>query len=807
MDVLLQDLRFALRTLRRSPGFTFVVVATMGLGIGVNTMVFDMVWGMMLRPIPNVADQKRLVHVGHDHLKRDAQDFGLSYQNFRDLRAANRSFASLGSYYDHNAIVTIDRDAERLYAATVTPDLFPTLGVQPILGRQLRPDEEEKGKNWESVLISHKIWTERYKADPNVLGRTLRINGRNRQIVGVMPEGFRWPEVHDFWIPISIELAGDARNDFALLTVGRLREGVTLERANAEVKAFAAQLQKQYPKELEGIGAHVWPLQERFVRGLRPMMLLLLGAVGFVLLIACTNVANLMLSRAAARRREISVRLALGSPRRRLVRQLLTESVVVALLGSVLGVILARFGLHAILGTIPVEKPFWITFENLGPTLGFTVGISVLAGLLFGLAPALHAVDANLMDALREGSPQAGSSRGRNRARAGLVVAEIALSLVLLVGAGLMVRSFLKLNDLRTTMRTENVLTGGMLLPIATFPTAESKVAFFGGLLADVRALPGVRSASLATSLPLGRANWIRPVEAEGAEHDPKLAPASGFQCVQPGYFDVFGLPLRKGRDFTAADRAGTRRVAIASEAIAARLWPGKDPIGRRVRFEGEPDSLGWATVVGVAPDVVMGVEDRNQHAIGTMYVAHNQDPAQYMNLVVHSDLGAATLSGRIREAMRARNPDISLNDVRTMDEHIAYSMWTHRFFVTLMVAFAVLALVIAAVGIYGVMAYSVSQRTHEIGIRMALGAAPEQVMRMVVGQAMRLTLIGCGIGLAAAYALTRTMATLLFEVSATDPPTFAGVSLILGLSAVTAAWLPARRATRVDPAVALRYE
>lgn len=807
MDALLQDLRFALRMLRRAPAFTLVVVATMALGIGVNTMIFDMTWGMLLRPLPILSEPDRLVHVGHHNVKRNHEDFGLSYVNFRDVRARATSFAAIGAYYDHNAIVTIDRDAERLFAATVTPDLFPTLGVDPILGRHLHPGEEEKGRNWESVLISHKVWTERYGADPGILGKTLRINGRTRAIVGVMPAGFRWPEAHDFWIPISGELAGEERNDFALGVVGRLKPGTTLEQADAELATLAAQLEREHPAALEGVGAHAWKLQERFVRGVRPLMLLMMCAVGFVLLIACVNVANLMLARAAGRRREVSVRIALGAPRRRVVRQLLTESVVIALLGATLGVVLAHFGERLWLGMIPLERPFWITFENTGPTLAFTVGISIVAGLLFGLAPALHASDTHLMDALREGSLQAGASRGRNRLRSTLVVAEIALSLVLLVGAGLMIRSFLKMSDLKDTVRMEGVLTGGALLPIATYPTAESKVTFFEGSLREIRALPGVESASMINMLPLNRGSWQKQAVAEGAETDEKTAPQTTYAAVQPDYFRTLGIPLLAGRDIEDTDRAGADRVAIVSQELARRLWPGMEAVGRRLRFTGDPDSLGWARVVGVVGDVVQNVEGRNQKQVGAAYVSHLQEPLQYMSYVVHSRLEPGALAARIREVFRSRDPDVSLNDVRTMEEHLHFNTWVSRFFTSLMATFAVLALIIAAIGIYGVMAYAVTQRTQEIGIRMALGAAPQQVLRMVVGQAMRLTLIGCGIGLAAAYALTRLMAAFLFNVSPNDPPTFAGVALILGLSAFTAAWLPAQRATRVDPAVALRYE
>ena len=806
MDVLLQDLRFALRALRRSPAYTAVVVTVMALGIGVNTMVFSIVYAVLFRPLA-VPEPERLVLIQQFEPKRDAHDgFEVSALNFQDFRRGMKSVEAMGAYWDHNAFVTIDKEAERLFAATVTYDLFDALGVKPILGHGFAPEEDELGRNWTNVLISHKVWTERYHSDPNVLGKTLRINGRTRTIIGVMPAGFRWPEIQDFWIPLGFD-PKETRGDYSLTVVGRLKPGATAAQADAEVRTIMAGIAKDNPKTSEGISASAKPLRETMINDIRPMMLMLLAAVVFVLLIACANVANLMLARAASRRREISMRLALGATRGRVVRQLLTESVVIAVAGAGLGVLLAHWGNTLWIATIPLELPMWLDFSIDTPILLYTIGISVLAGLLFGFAPALHATDTHLVEALREGSAQAGSGHARNRLRASLVVAEIAMSLVLLVGAGLMLRSFLKMTELRKTIHTDGLLTGAVLLPVATYPEEQDKVEFFHAVLPQIATIPGVIEASMVQTLPINRGRWGQRMLAEGTKYtDPKQAPNVNYGIVAPDYFHVIGIPLLKGRDFNSADGAKSQRVAIVSQSLAKQFWGAEDPIGRRLKFAGEADSLGWALVVGVVGDVVQNPDD-HQRTLSHCYVPHDQNPVQWMTFVVRAPAGPGGIAAKIREIIHARNPDLALVDVRTMEEHIHFAMWQNRLFMSLFTTFAILALLIAGVGIYGVMAYNVAQRTQEIGIRMALGADRQAVVRMVVGQAMRLTVIGAGIGLAAAYALTRVMASVLFNVSPNDPPTYAGVALILAVSSILAAWLPAHRATRVDPMVALRYE
>jgi putative ABC transport system permease protein len=807
MDVLLQDVRYALRSLRRSPGYTAVVVAVMALGIGVNAMVFNMVYGILYRPLP-LPEPGRLAVVQQRDVRRN-ENFEVSFMNLRDFRRQMKTVEGVGGGWNMNAMVTLGRDPERLFGGTVTTDLFDVLGVKPVIGHGFTPDEEVWNKNWSSVLISYRIWKSRFHGETSVLGQPLRINGRTRTIIGVMPPGFLWSENQDFWIPCGFNPDDERRNSYALLAAARLKPGVTFAQADAEARTIMARIARDDPKTSQGISARVVPLKEGFVESLRPMMLLLQGAVAFVLLIACANVANLMLARAAGRRREIGMRLALGASRGRIMRQLLTESVVISVFGAGLGILLANWGQKAWLSMIPpeLELPMWLDFRMDVPALLFTAGISVVSGLLFGFAPALHAADGRLSEALREGSTQAGSSRGRNRLRAGLVVAEVALSLVLLVGAGLMLRSFVKRYDQEKGLRLDGITTANVLLPFATYPKDEQKIQFFHTLLPQIAALPGVEEATGASTLPLGRNGDSRDVWSEDMKTlDPKVAVRSRYACVFPGFFHALGIPLQAGRDFGSFDTHTSQRVAIVSASLARKLWPKQSPLGKRLRFVGEPDSLGWATVVGQVADVLQNVEDPHQRFEG-VYTPHDQDGSQWMALVVSSRGDSGPLAARIRDLLRSHDPDLPLIDVRTMHEHIRFSMWTHRLFLSLFIAFAALALVIAAVGIYGVMSYSIGQRTQEIGVRIALGAEPAAVVRMVTLQALKLTAFGIGFGLAGAWAVTRLMAAQLFEVSPTDPPTYVVVGVLLALSGVVAAWLPALRAARVDPMVALRYE
>ncbi len=809
MDILLQDVRFALRSLRRTPGFTAVVVAVLALGIGVNTMIFSMVYGVLFRPWP-LPQFDRVMTVVETNKTQDVKGDGVSWLDYQELREQAKSFSVVGGFWGVSAQVVLGEEPEKLNAANITSGLLPALGVTPQLGRNFTRDEEVYGQNWKSVLVSDRIWRRRLGGTPNVLGHTLRLNGRVRAIVGVMPANFRWPESADFWIPASI-LPDDARarTDHSVDIVARLQPGVTKQQADAEVKAFYARLVKQNPVALKGWSARVNGFADEWRRDIVIMMLIMSFAVGFVLLIACANVANLLLARAASRRREISVRLALGASRGRVVRQMLTESLLLSLAGAAIGTALAVIGNRLWIGMIPfeIELPFWLKFQIDLPVLAFTVAVSTMSAVLFGLIPATHASDTKLSEAIREGSAQTGSGRARGRARSTLVVAEVALSLTLLVASGLMVRSLFAMLDTEKLVRSEGVLTARFLLPMATWPSDSARREFCDRVVPLARALPGVRSASIVTVLPLNQNSTTTRLVSEHGTHDDRERPLrANFAECYPDYFGTLGMALRRGRDFTDADGPGAPAVAIVNESLAKALWPGKDPLGMRLAPVSDDRKLGWRTVVGVVADVPQNITD-NDRVAQALFVPHRQESDQSLTWVVRTNGDPVAFAGVLRRMMRGQAPDVPLTQVRSLHDAVRFAVWQTRLFGSLMAVFAVLALVIAAVGLYGVMAYSVAQRTQEIGIRMALGAQASDVVNLVVGQALRLTLLGTGIGFAAAYALTRAMTSVLFGVSATDPPTYLGVVLILALSSVLAAWVPAHRATRVDPMRALRCD
>jgi putative ABC transport system permease protein len=807
MDILLQDLRYALRSLRRSPGFTAVVVAVLALGIGVNTMIFCMVYGVMFRPWP-LPHFDRIMTISESNKTREVKREGVSWLNFQDFRHELRSFEAIGGFWEIGGQVTIGNEPEKLHAANITAGLLPALGIKPQLGRNFTDEETTiYGKSLGVVMISDRVWRRRFNASPDVLGKEVKLNGLVRTIVAVAPPNFNWPEISDFWIPTRV-VPGDEmpREDHILTIAARLKPGVTKQQANAEIATIYSRLQKQYPKELKGWSASVLGFADEWRRNVRTMMTIMSMAVAFVLLIACANVANLMIARAATRKREISVRLALGASRARVVRALLTESLLLSLLGAALGVVLAIVGNQLWISMIPMELPFWLKFQIDLPVLAFTVGVATLSAVLFGLVPALQTSDTRLSEAIREGSMQAGQGRARHRARSALVVAEVALSLTLLVASGLMIRSLFAKIDSEKLVRSRGVLTANFLLPIATWKSDTARREFCDRVLPLVRALPGVKTAGFTTMLPLNRNNNGRRIVSEtGKFTDTEHGLRSNYTEISPDYFVTLGIPIRSGRDFVFDDGPGAPRVAIVSQSLARALWPKEDALGRRLKFA-PPDTTGWRTVVGVVADIPQNLEDE-ERTDNAVFVPHRQDTDQFITIVAHTDGEALSLVSPLRNLMRAQAPDVPLTDVRTMHEHVQFAVWTARLFGSLMAVFAVLALIIAAVGLYGVMAYSVAQRTQEIGIRMALGAQRGDVVRLVVGQAMQLTLIGSGIGLAAAFALTRGMTSQLFGISSTDPPTYVIVAAILVLSSVLAAWVPAYRATRVDPMRALRCD
>jgi len=807
MDVLTQDLRFAIRSLRRTPGFTIVVVAVMALGIGVNAMMLTMVYGVLFRPWP-LPHFDQVVTVLETNRAQEMSADNVSWLNYQAIRDRVRSFRGVGGYWASDGQVTIGEDAEPAHLANITAGLLPVLGIAPQLGRNITADEEVAGRNWTSVLISDRVWRARFGGRRDVLGRTLRLNGRVRTITGVLPAGFHWPEYADYWIPAAMS-ADESRHhsDHQVELIARLAVGATRQQANAEIAVLYSQLRREAPAELAGWSGRVNGYLAEYRKSFVPLLLVMSIAVAFVLLIACANVANLVLARAASRRREIGVRLALGATRGRLVRQQLTESIALALLGAGLGVALSTAGNRLWIGMIPVELPFWLRFQVDGPVLLGTLAESLCAAFAFGLLPALHVSDTGLAEATRDGGAQSGAGRERARARSSLVVAEVALSLALLVASGLMVRSLFAMLDSEKLVRADGVYTARFMLPVATWASDSSRREFGDRVLAAAGRLPGVVTAALVNDLPLGESGGGPRVYTEnGARNDRQHGERANFVVCSPGYFATLGLPLRTGRDFAAADGPGARAVAIVNESLARALWPGSDPLGRRLDTVDDHRGLGWRTVVGVVRDVPQSLDDDHRIA-GSIFLPYRQAPDQTMTWVIRVRGAPAAFADIMRAFMRAQAPDVPLTDVRSMHEAVRFAVWNSRLFGSLMAFFAALALVIAAVGLYGVMAYSVAQRTREIGIRIALGAQRLDVVRLVMRQALRLTLIGAGIGCVAAYALGRLLAHQLFQVSPTDPSTWIGMALLLAFCSILAAWVPARRAARVDPMRALRSE
>ncbi len=801
MESLVQDLRFALRSLRRTPGFTAVVVVVMALGIGVNVAMFSMVYGLALRPWP-LPEPGRLVDIRTTNVRTGWNNMPMSWPNYRDLCERSKSFSAIGGIWSLVGTVTLDHDPERLAGARITSGLFPALGVPPMLGRNFTRDEEIAGRDLDQVIVSERLWRTRLGGTPAVLGRTIRVNGRTRAIVGVMPKDFRFPETEDFWIPASHDPAITDRSAGALEVMARLEPGVSAAQAAAEMRTLWGALVHDHA-ELKDLGIRVVGSQENSTRSERPMLVVVLIAVFCVLIVACANVANLLLARAANRRREISVRVALGASRGRVVRQLLTESVLLSGFGGILGVAIGYWGNAAWQRGIPVELSWMMRFAIDGPVLLYTAALTVLAGVIFGLAPALHASDTNLTQALREGGIQAGHSRSGRRLRNALVVAEIAFSIVLLIGAGLMVRSFMKCDQAGRGLRTKGIVVGRLFPPVATYPTTQQRAGFFRELQQRLQAEPGVVSASVISDLPLGKFDTETRVMTPDTP-DARSAANASYWASMPGALKTLGIALKRGREFTFADDSAGMRVAMVSEDAARRLYPGRDAIGQRIRCTDDPDSLGWRTIVGVTGNVVQNV-DFDARVIGSIWVPELQEPVQTMWALVETRGSDSQGAAALRRTVRALDPDIAVYDVRTLREQLQFSLWVRRLFASLVSVFGVLALVIAGVGLYGVMAYNVAQRTREIGVRMALGAEAGSVMKLVVGQALRMTAIGIAIGLVLAAAVTRFLGFIISGVSPTDPPTYAAVAVLLALSGLVAAWVPAWRATRMSPMLALR--
>jgi predicted permease len=807
MDTLLQDLRYAVRSLRRTPGFTFTVIAVMALGIGVNSLIYTVVRGILFADL-RIPEPERIVRIEAVNRSRPRELMNLSLPDLCDVISQARSLRGTFGVIAWSPVVSTGDEAQKRSGAIVSAGLPEALGVRPRLGRWFTPAECTEGANFGPLVLGDRAWREQFAADPNVLGRAVRISGGVRTVIGVMPEGFRFPETADYFVPLAMNDSLNTRGRHFLTTYARLAPGATLRQAQAELTTLARDLAQDHRETNDNLTLQATRYRESLARDVRPVMSLLALAVTFVLLIACANVANLLLARAARRRREIGVRIALGASRHRLVRQMLTESLLLSCSGGVIGILLGAWGMRVTLASIPVPLPFWMKFD-LDPGVVLVVaGVAVLAGCAFGIAPALQLTSGDVLEPLREGTPGGGDSPSRRRMRNSLVVAEIALAVMLLIGSGLMVRSFLHQQDQRSELRTGGVLTGTVTLPPSLYPGDTARDVFEDQFRSALLALPGVRAAGGVLNLHLGSQRATMSLQREGldSEHSSDAQnPVVSFNVITPGYLDAVGMPLRRGRDLVAGDTRDAVHVSLVNDVAARQLWPGQDAIGKRWRF-GPDDARGWYTVVGVTASVPQRLGGGEDH-VAEILIPATQIKAQTLTWAVRSDSPPAALVAAVRRTLRDRDANLAFADASTLREHVSRSGWQSRMYAQLMGVFSFVALVIAALGIYGVMAYSVAQRTREIGIRMALGAARADVQRMVVGQALRLTLLGTGLGLALAFALTRFMHGILFGIRPDDPPTFLGVTLILVLSSAAAAWLPTARAVRVDPVVALRHE
>jgi putative ABC transport system permease protein len=804
-DSFLQDLRYGARMLRKNPGFTAVAVLTLALGIGANTAMFSVINAVLLRPLPYTNPQQLLV------LQELSPSVGVhspSYPDFLDWRKQSKTMPQMAALNNRSFNLSGVAQPENINGYAVSPNCLSLFGVRPILGRDFLPSEETPGTAPVAIL-SYALWQSHFGADPNISGKNLTLDGQTFAIVGVLPPNIRFLDQTDLLAPIGV-WAGEMMNrgdrgDMA--GIGRLAPGASVAQARAEMDTIAANLRKEYPINA-GISVSVTPLRVELAGDARPAILVLFGAVVFVLLIACVNVANLFLARSAARAREIAVRQACGASSQRLVRQMLTESFVLAVFGGGLGIAAGALGIQGLRRLVPTNilQGAVITMDR--GVLLFSAAMVVLVAVAFGLAPAWQASQPRVHETLKEGGRSSTSGAQQNRLRSALVIAETALALVLLVGAGLMMKSMYRLLQVNPGFRPERVLTMEIDLRTAQYSKPEASLAFWHQVLDRVRVLPGVEAAALGTVVPLTGDHSRADVTIEGmATPEPGKYPHPDYHSVSAGYLDALTIPLLRGRNFAAADTKTAPPVALVNYTMAHRFWPNGDAIGKRLRF-GHPewkDDFPWITVVGVVGDTKLyGLSNPSRLEL---YLPYEQSPTTEMSLVLRSSVNPASLTSAVREAVLAIDKDQPVADVNTMTQLVNNSVATPRITLVLLGLFSALALVLAAIGTYGVIAYSVQQRTHELGIRLALGAQRRDVMRLVLAHGMKLAGIGIAIGVAAAFGLTRLMASLLFGTGASDPIAFSAASIVLLLVAVAACCIPARRAMRLDPMVALRYE
>ncbi|HEV2350546.1 MAG TPA: ABC transporter permease [Terriglobia bacterium] len=815
-ETLMQDLHYGARMLRKNPGFTAVAILTLALGIGANTAMFSVVEAVVLRPLP-YKDPEQLVLIKERIPLLGALPITVCAPDVIKFQRENHVFESVAGFRFRQADLSGGAEPQRVLADRVNANLFSLLGIQPVIGRTFTADEDQPGH--QLAILSYGLWASRFGLTPEVLGRTVTLDRVPYTVIGVMPRSFVFPfpamnqgKAADMFVPLAFtkDELSDVGDNFDYSVVARLKSGVTLARANADVEGIAHSILQTYPaqvRDLVKLGAVVLPLTHQVVGKVRTLLLLLLGAVGFVLLIACANIANLFLTRTAGRQREIAVRLALGAGRLRLFRQLAAESMLLALLGAGVGLVLAAWMMQAVVGLMPANIPRVHTIGMDWPVLAFTLTLAILTGLVFGVLPTLAASHADLNSTLKEGGRSAMGSRQHQWLRSALVVGEVALSLILLVGAGLLVRSFESVLETKPGFQPDHVLTASLYLPSAKYNEDQQVRNFYRELIARLERLPGAKMAGASTDLPL-EGGWNHLFTPEGYQPPPGAGLNISYHSIILGnYLQTMGIPLLRGRYFTEQDKIDSTPVLIVSESLARRYWPNQDPIGKRLKWGPPASSDPWLTIVGVVGDVKQGALDAETlpHTFEP-YAQHHGGPSS-LNVALRAAGNPASLASALRATVWGIDRQLAVAQLRTMDQVMSESTAPRRFNLLLLAAFATVAIVLATIGIYGVIANSVAQRTHEIGIRMALGAQHQDVMRLVVGQGARLAGAGVILGILGALAMTRSMRSFLFGVRPTDPVTFAGVVLLLGSVAILASYIPARRATKVDPMVALRHE
>lgn len=817
------DLRFGLRQLFKHPAFTVIAVVTLALGIGANTAIFSVVNAVLLKPLP-FPEPEQLIAVGMTDTRQkgtQTQLNSLSYPDFFDFRDQNRTLASIAVYHTRTFALTSEEGATSLLGVKASAEFFDVVGVKPMLGRNFERADEQAGggPGGFKVIISEDFWRKHFGGDPNVLGRTIMFDRRQYIVIGVMPRGFQFPiqtDSVDFYVTIAEDAANpdgskpqtEERGSHSMQAVARLKPGIAIAQAQADLAEIAERLSRQYPQTNTHFGVASKPLREDMIGDVRIALYVLFAAVVCVLLIANANVANLLLARAAARGKEMALRAAMGASRTRIVRQLLTESLLLSGLGGALGLLIAQWGTEALIKTVPQNIPRISTIQLDAPVLAFTLLISLATGIIFGLVPAWQASHVDLIGSLKSGNRTGGGSEGKGRIRNALIMAEVALALVLLIAAGLLIQSFARLGRVQPGLRTEHLLTARIALPEVGYPKNENIIEFFDQLLPRIRALAGVESASTIVPLPLSGSNMVTTFDVEESPLPQGQRQGAPVRIIATDYFKTMGIPVRQGRVFDQRDRFDSTPVVIVNERFVNKYFPGQNVIGKRIMPGFAADDTGekMREIVGVVGNVkhlALKNEDSPE-----MYLPNTQIPFNIVSIVVRTSVSdPSTITNSLRRELATLDGTIPLTSVRVFDEYISRSLARPRFNALLLSIFAATALVLTAIGIYGVMAYSVSQRTNEIGIRIALGAGKSSIFRLVVGQAMSLVGISLLVGLVGAFAATRLLNSLLFGVGAADPATFVGIVLLVSAVAFLASWLPARRATRVDPIIALRAE